>query len=715
MIITYPIAIPYVKDKQQRVPPDEAYACSEISSGTFPMGSNKFWHGGVHMTPHDPATPIRAIADGELVAYRYDDVDSTDPYFDKVSYSRSFVLLKHEADLGETALGKNHAVFYSLYMHLQPWSKAKTKSGARAVNFHKKLVRSVPRVGKDGSPLLDKSNRPIMTAESTSVLPPIADGACHSGGDCERVRRGDILGFCGSIPDNLSNPSKGLHFEIFFTSVDFLDNKVKAVWGASVLTSDLPVTTKLVTSDFINVEKSVALDADSQALNGYRRIRIGRRSFWVEDTQVEKREVDLAAAKKQGQTVKKIRYFALSDRLRVFKENPGEFRKILQAGTSAVPWIGPWLMPGEFRQENADNVVWVQIFDVEKSKVYWAKKDEIKFQSDADWVDFQKIEESGPYSKDGFIDHAGLQNMISASSASTELGSTSKKNPMHFVVAKHPTEWSSANLEKRFDRVTKEDFGPSRLSLEQFPKLLKHIERLSFWEQIPGLPPPTEIWHAHPIKFIEHISRCMWLSSRELELIYPTTRQSGADISHGTPTVVRERYRAAINRNSFKYGVTNRMRMVHYFSQAAVESKSLNLMLEEETGVRYEGRPDLGNVEQGDGPKFKGRGFKQLTGRYNYSRYWEYRGWIREGIDFDRGWETDSRKKYPTIDNPNKVIEDVFSCIDTAGWYISVLRPAALSAMDRDNIDAVTSIINGGDNGIADRRLFTARLKGVLL
>lgn len=106
------------------------------------------------------------------------------------------------------------------------------------------------------------------------------------------------------------------------------------------------------------------------------------------------------------------------------------------------------------------------------------------------------------------------------------------------------------------------------LKAEQFAKLTAHIERLSFWEQVPGLPAATAIWHAHPVKFIEQLAKCMWFSKSELELIYPEASGTGEHIAYGTSDEEREKYRADINKCCHRYGVNSRLRQAHFSARA---------------------------------------------------------------------------------------------------------------------------------------------------
>jgi predicted chitinase len=81
---------------------------------------------------------------------------------------------------------------------------------------------------------------------------------------------------------------------------------------------------------------------------------------------------------------------------------------------------------------------------------------------------------------------------------------------------------------------------------------------------------------------------------------------------------------ADLNACLARFNINTPARIQHFLAQVGHESGGLKWMLELASGDAYEGRKDLGNTQHGDGPRFKGAGAIQLTGRFNYQKFADY-------------------------------------------------------------------------------------------
>lgn len=136
----------------------------------------------------------------------------------------------------------------------------------------------------------------------------------------------------------------------------------------------------------------------------------------------------------------------------------------------------------------------------------------------------------------------------------------------------------------------------------------------------------------------------------------------------------------------------SKIRVAYFLAQIGHESGGLRFNLELASGLAYEGRKDLGNTQRGDGPRYKGRGFIQLTGRANYRNAGR-----ALNIDLEGNPELARDIRYQSL---------------IAAWFWNS-RNLNLWA-DREDFLMVTRLINGGYNGLKDRQNYLTRAISVL-
>lgn len=152
-----------------------------------------------------------------------------------------------------------------------------------------------------------------------------------------------------------------------------------------------------------------------------------------------------------------------------------------------------------------------------------------------------------------------------------------------------------------------------------------------------------------------------------------------------------EEFVESFNTYANAFGINTPLRVIHYLAQVFHESGALRYTEEIASGKAYEGRKDLGNIYKGDGVKFKGRGYIQVTGRKNYQAYAK------------SGYCVGDLMKHPEwlSKSPGNQKASMWF------WKTNGLNELA----DKDDIRAITRKVNGGYNGFESRSFYYRRFK----
>jgi predicted chitinase len=547
-----------------------------VSTITTVQGALHRWHGGIHL--QGAGEPIRAIADGTLVAFRFAAARKT--YGALGEYDTSFVLLKHDTFTGE----HTQAVFYSLYMHLA------SKSDLQSDRF-----QQLPGWLR-------------QAAAGPAVQTPAG----------QKVWRKDVLGFAGQLYGH-----EAVHFEVFMLDADF-----NQIWRDSTA-----VTQGTGSDDWfgdthfvIPANQTFAARHPRAATTGVHRIDFaGADDFAlpvgqggsnadklfvsVELTQGRR----IATTYRQdpdgnhvqvGQSVVQDGYEYELYRLAttLYPDCPSTGMQWLRNGRIEGPDANPRNENWQLIRYSEDAIGYIDLAPAGIAKL-----------SDADfphWHGWQKRDEGATANaSDGICDDEATLALIRAPS------DTHTAQLRHFI-CKAPSEWDDSDLATRYARLREP--GQELESEAKWAAFTDHVSKLAFWGAA-GLS-ERSVWHFHPLQFVRHFRKCGWLTAAEFKQMLPSHAIRAGTPAYWepvqTPAVVTNlisRYLLPLNRMMRRYGVDTGTRKAAFFGNALQETTWLSTLSEGGgSGSWY--------------APWYGRGFLQLTNPDNYCTYWTWRG-----------------------------------------------------------------------------------------
>lgn len=150
-----------------------------------------------------------------------------------------------------------------------------------------------------------------------------------------------------------------------------------------------------------------------------------------------------------------------------------------------------------------------------------------------------------------------------------------------------------------------------------------------------------------------------------------------------------------LNIGMARFGITSKPNVRHFLAQTAHESGGGRWMEELASGTAYEGRSDLGNTQPGDGVKFKGAGYLQVTGRFNYTH-------LSKALNDPKVLELGC-----------PYVAETYPISSAAWWWRDIGKLIPLCDTG-SGVREVTLVVNGGTNGLREREAYYRKTLDVI-
>jgi putative chitinase len=153
------------------------------------------------------------------------------------------------------------------------------------------------------------------------------------------------------------------------------------------------------------------------------------------------------------------------------------------------------------------------------------------------------------------------------------------------------------------------------------------------------------------------------------------------------------------------YGIDTLDKVRAFIAQLAHESGSFRYTSELASGKDYEGRKDLGNIYPGDGVKFKGHGLIQITGRANH-------------LECGKALVIDLISTPTLLTTPQYAVQSACWFWQKRGLNEIAANPDKKyiwNKKERTAFEWITIKINGGLNGLEDRKQYYEKAKKVIV